>query len=318
MTSVQFFGKKGEAKDPAKREGAVASSFSPVTLGEGFRIIEEELNISRPWLTRNSGQERVVTLNREYADAVRKLKNAGYIKAKSTWEAAIVNAWFKKHGHQDIELAQQPLPSIYVGAIFRMLTKWQYPGEEGEMTAFDGLSYPAASFEEGVRFWESSLSSDRLAVELLVEGGKERFFLLPTHERPDDLFSLWGRAEGFASGISKRVYDHNALQVPMANLQDKPDISWLKGMRNVKAGGTGVFIAEALMVNIFKLNHLAALGESAVAMSASLESLSVPNFYRLDQPYMAIFTTADLIPTFAVWCDPEVWRNPGDFLKDRK
>lgn len=317
MSSVQFFGKKSKAQEPAKRENGAASSFSPLPLGKGIQIIESELHITQPWQTYNNGQAQVVVLTREYFDAMRMLDKAGYIKAKSAWEAAIVNAWFKKHG-QDIELEQQPLPSIYVGTIFEMLTKWLYPGEEGEMTAFDGLSYPAASFEEGVKFWESDYSSDGLAAELQVEGDNERFFLLPTPQRPTDLFALWSRAVGFVKGTLKQVYDYDALQVPMANLQDKPDISWLKDMRNVTAGGTGVFIAEALMVNIFKLNHLAALGESAVAMSASLESLSVPNFYRLDQPYMAIFTTADLIPTFAVWCDQEVWRNPGDFLKNRK
>jgi hypothetical protein len=316
MTNVQSFGKKSSVQDPAKRENS-SSSFSPVALGEGFRIIEEELHITRPWQTSNSGQEKVVALNREYADAVRKLKNAGYIKAKSAWEAAIVNEWFKQN-HQDIELQQQPLPSIYVGTIFEMLTVWQYPGEEGEMTAFDGHNYPAASFESGVKFWQTDYSSDGLAAELEVEGGKERFFLLPTPQRPVDLFALWSRAADFVRGTRKSVYDFNALQVPMVNLQDKPDISWLVGMRNITTGGTGVFIAEAKMVNIFKFNHLAALAQSTVALSASLEALSMPEFYRLDQPYMAIFTTTDLIPTFTVWCDPEVWRNPGDFLKDRK
>lgn len=137
------------------------------------------------------------------------------------------------------------------------------------------------------------------------------------HRAPESIFELTALAFSMVSPNlifgHDRTYDGAIL--PMVRLEQRPDISWLLGLKTATQDGAYWEIAQALQQVQFGLNQHGARAREATAVQVVERSAAPqkePRYYQVDGPFVVTIVHQDTgVPLFAAYVTPEDWRNPG-------
>jgi hypothetical protein len=253
------------------------------------------------WITTDPRQEHFF---RQFGGMHRLLRELPELRSRASKDVEEINSWFREEKF-DIQLEKSDDPNaVYLGSILRLLVKWLIPGVQTTVES-EGVTYPAALVRQGVVVW-SAKDHPHPVAELETQEGYSVLMTVLDPERPD-LFSLHRHAQMIVENID-RPAPFGGVIFPFVDLDDRPDISFLEGLKT-QAQGLKWVIAQALQQTRLKMNHIGAKAESGVLMGMETLSMPQPPFV-IDKPFLVIFTKDDDI-LFVAFIGKDAWKDPG-------
>lgn len=237
-----------------------------------------------------------------------------------------VNRFLKSKGF-DIQLDPQT-DGLYAASVLDVLVKWLKVGQPRDLRAANGNNYDGFLLntdENGITY--SGLTIDhednRLKMnyaEITTQSGDQVCFLIADGANGGQISPstiewlgeeiVFGRLSMATMACDRRNYQD--MHIPMINLDQEVDISWLKGAVAIVDKGNDWYIAQALQQTKFRMNEVGARAESAVAVGM-MRCMAVP-MPRLvvDSPFFAWIKRPSLTrPLFVGYFGYDCWANPG-------
>ena len=228
-----------------------------------------------------------------------------------------LNAWLKDNGF-DIQLEPFKRPTDFgAGSIQDVKVSWVVAGQENQVKN-GKKEYPAVKLstkygQNEVRFGRSKSYPNTIAEIVTANGDVVSMTVADDEslEHTDLLVKVSGLTVNTRENFENIVF-------PMIDLDDKPDIGWLKGLSfqgvSDVDGGAGTFeISQALQQTMFKMNLEGARVKSAVVVGVTRACVSMPPpEFRIDKPFYFWITRPGMtLPYFAAYLDKDCWKDPG-------
>lgn len=252
------------------------------------------------WITTNPRQEYFF---KHFGKLHGLLPGLPALRSRASKDVEDINSWFREEEF-DIQLEKSDDPNaVYLGSILRLLVKWLSPGVQTTIES-EGVTYPAALVKQGVVVW--SATDHHPVAELETQEGYS-VLMTPLEGDYEDMFALQLKAQKIVENLV-RPAPYEGVQFPFVDLDDRPDISFLKGLKT-RALGVDWQIAQALQQTRLKMNHIGAKAESGVLMG--MEKLCMPRpVFVIDTPFLVIFTKDEDI-LFVAFIGKDAWKDPG-------
>ncbi len=298
---------KTEGK-PGKAAPAVqVPSGAPVTetccvlpilgcLSQAEQYLEKVLKVKEAlWACKDNRQQDFMDA---FSDLIPNL-NVPELESRACEDVVPINRWLAERGF-DIQLSSpKQSGSFAVASILDLMLRWLQNGTKTSITAPNGKQYPAARLRHGVVVSEDSRFHKWPVARINTKGG-DRVCMTIIDRNPADLFLA-------VNDVSKvRAMSHalDGVIFPMIDLDVKPDISWLEGM---KLGGYA--IEQALQQTKFRMDDTGARVQSAAGMA--LTKGIGPRPMVIDRPFLLWIERDRLaVPMFAAVLAEDCWKAP--------
>ena len=275
---------------------------------------KEFLGEHRTWLTTNSMQDR---FTRVFIPLRNEIERIPEIRSWAAKNAEELNAVLKTGGF-DIQLQPFPVlaPPLYAwGAvsILNVVSKWKVRGKKTTLRTPEREVFTAAHLKEDtVMFFMAE--GHKHPIARISTGTEDLFFMTMFEKDSLEHFDLIVEAEKLTKKIS-HSYEFSGLVFPFVDLDQRVDISWLKGMQTIDSENFPNEITQALQQTKLKLNEFGAKVESAVAIAgvkgytASISTPKLPHI--INKPFLIWMRRPGLSqPLFVGHITKEDWKDP--------
>lgn len=232
------------------------------------------------------------------------LKNVP-VESRADFNSNVINAWLKEKGF-DIELDPVCAPEFAVASILDALVEWESEGSECKIDCFDGKLYDGVRMDSGYQILYSPEVGKYLQV--YTKTGEEVNMAVCDPANDLDNFGLTRLAIRINDSFIPDSFHPSYISFPMIDCDQKPDISFLKGLEI-----EGFNIGEALQQTRFRMNEKGARAQSAVAMGFRCLCMIQPTSFDIDSPFLLwINSPKTRYPIFAGYFMTETWKQPKD------
>jgi len=264
------------------------------------------------WKPINDAQERFIeTCLVDGFEDLLKFED-GELKCKSAKNIEEINKWLAENGFPDLQLKPNDKPTAFaVASILHVFLNWQKKGKETAIL-YDDKRYPAAHIDyESIKFF--TIKDHDNVIAYIPTKRKGEYVLMTVYPGiKDSLHWIMDVNNQIIDGRLSHDYRFKGLTFPQIDYDEMIDISFIQGMKNP---GTNPnlppwFIVEAIQQTRFKMNHIGAEVESAVAMTMvrAFSASSLPPLV-INQPFlMGIFRKELEFPYFLGHFTPENWK----------
>ncbi|MCA9372856.1 hypothetical protein KC921_02025 [Candidatus Woesebacteria bacterium] len=262
----------------------------------------------RVWIPQNQTQK--VFVDDYYTSTKDEIEGVPEIESLASWEADEINKFLADHGFS-IKLDPFTPETFGVAAVLNLLMEWLQEAVPAEIRS-GGKTFDGMRMEEGVKFFTSPNHPDPIA-QIATKGGDSVFVTI--QQSAPTGFELVSLVEQIESGM-ERCWDFGDLLVPMVDIDEKVDISWLIELRTVASWGQPARVTQAKQQTMFKMNQRGALLKSAAAAAVSLEMCAMPKpDLVIDRPFVAWIRREGLLrPLVVAHVTEEAWKDPGDLV----
>lgn len=230
--------------------------------------------------------------------------NGEEFAACASREVSVVNEFLRANSF-DIQL-EEDSGGVAVASFVRLLMKWREPGTKDSIRAIDGNYYPGAKLENGFTVFQLDDGSEFLSVE--TQSGDNVCMMIA--KEPLEGFELLAATSAISFAPRTRISDYDHAIIPMIDLDDKPDLSYMLGMNTTGQDGRPCIITQALQQTRIKQNELGAKAESAAAMFAT-RGFSMEVEFLVDGPCLWwVLRKGSEMPIFAAYLDYDSWKEP--------
>lgn len=314
---------------PAESKESITATFVPIL--SCLDKAEEFLGREGTWLATTSTQNR---FNSEYLPARAELEpflNGSLedqplkIESIASEKASEINEFLRKHKF-DISLDDFPPPPprrFGAASVMDVLVHWLVPGEDTKLKAQDNNVYSAVNMKESelVSLFKSEMVTGPV-VKLQTKSCDYSVGIVVPDRAPVDGFALldfvqnvrapYSSVEMLLQSYPKIAYEYEGVIFPKVDLDQKVDISWLKGM--IYNQTPGWEIEEALQQTKFKMNEMGAHAKSAVVVRFVALGMHMPKEpYVIDRPFITWIEKEGLsVPLFAGYINYSDWKDPGN------
>lgn len=269
-------------------------------------------NALAPWNPVNEQQEKWL-VNADKWQAQAKGFSPEELKTIASFKAEEINTWLKEGGY-DIALEPFSDPDDFgTASIMTVAVKWITAGER-TFVANDGKDYDAAELTSDVTITQSE-GYEHPVAHIHCENGDTVHMTVADRTDLEQL-DLLNKVVALTAG--KRSFKYGGVVFPMVEHNAEVDISFFEGMNfkgRRRSGGIDTCkVKEAKQQTKFKMNHLGAKAESAVAVSMTFECcfVSKPNLV-IDKEFYVWMTRPGMdTPYFAACVSKSDWKDPGD------
>eukprot|EP00047_Mylnosiga_fluctuans_P006313 m.246234 g.246234 ORF g.246234 m.246234 type:complete len:282 (-) comp14942_c0_seq1:124-969(-) len=224
------------------------------------------------------------------------------IESKASNKYEEINAFLKAKGFS-IQLDPFPEQDLGTASVLKVVLDWQEAGKPQDvfLEGGDSKAYPGVFLKTGVTFEKSPAHPNPIAVIRAKNGDQ---VLLTVAAEPLTVDALEAKAAAILSSSRPASSMFTGVTFPMVDLDQQPDISWLKGMTS-SAG----ILQQAKQQTKFAMDEIGAVVKSAVAMHVA--RCLPPPALHINKPFIAIVRRAGLkLPLFAGYIDVDSWRKP--------
>jgi hypothetical protein len=288
-------------------------SITAVTYPMSEALVKAEemkgVGVNRQWKAVNDEQSYFLKV---FFDICREeIGKIPEIESIASWHAEEINAFLRQRGFT-IQLDPFDPQTFGVASVLDLLVEWQEKGEVTTVHGVDGKRYPGVKINENNVVIFSSRGHDNPVAQLKTKNG-DRVFMTVLDKAPRDGFDLIAKAEAI-SARPTAIRNGSELLFPMVDLNQRVDISWLKGMHTVCEDGDPLEIVQALQQTILKMNEVGARAQSAVAIGMRKTAFVMPMI--INAPFLFwIVRESHNKPLFVGYITQEDWKNPGSISK---
>ncbi|MCK9615788.1 MAG: hypothetical protein M0R48_09920 [Candidatus Omnitrophica bacterium] len=227
------------------------------------------------------------------------------VESRADFSVDPINAWLKERGF-DIRLDPVCSPEFAVASILDALLEWKEEGSSCKVKDFTGKLYDGVRMDSEYQILYSPEVGKYLQV--YTKTGEEVNMAVCDPAGRLDNFGLTRLAMEINDTTIPDSFFPSRISFPMIDCDEKPDISFLKGL-SIK----GFRIGEALQQTRFRMNEKGARAESAVAMGFRCLYMIQPTSFDIDSPFLLwINSPKTRYPIFAGYFTTETWKRPKD------
>lgn len=263
----------------------------------------------RIWSPRNKSQKKFLGYFSACRDEAIRIPE---IKSLASKSAAEINRFLAENGFT-IKLDElQPL-EFGVASVLDLLLKWAVSGEKKDIRYLGaGKVYPGIRIaSHNAKFYESA--GHPYPVAELITKSDDQVFITIAPGIPRNEFHLMETVARIDANAKKSWGDFAGVHLPMVDLQEKVDISWILGMATDGEDGRPAYISQALMEGIAKLNEVGIRVKIAVALGVMRGMAPPRKDLEIDQPFLLWIKRPGLrYPLAVLYVDQNNWKNPGD------
>ncbi|HEY0754400.1 MAG TPA: hypothetical protein VGD98_10590 [Ktedonobacteraceae bacterium] len=274
---------------------------------------EEIIGSQRAWQSANHTQE--LFLQELFVPYREESGSIAEIESIAAFTADDINRFLRERGFSvKLKPFQQDGHGreFGVASVLDLLVSWLRPGTETTLTGQDKREYPAAHLPKaGCSF--SQAEGHQYPIARLSTNSSTAVYLTRLDQPARD-FELLNLARHLASSL-KPIYDYDGVILPMVDLTQEVDISWLIDLSTSDKAGRSVKIAQAIQETHLALNPKGARAKSGVAMGVRVGAammLPKPDLL-IDGPFLIWFERPELsVPLFVGYITEADWKNPGE------
>jgi hypothetical protein len=270
----------------------------------------EGMGPNRIW---NPANERQETFLNQYFSACRnEAVLIPEIKSLASKSAAEINRFLAENGFT-IKLKEFESQEFGVASILDLLLKWAISGEKKDIRYLGaGKVYPGIRIaSHNAKFYESVGHPYPIA-ELITKSDDQVFITIAPGE-PANEFHLMAMIAQIDATIKESYKNFAGVHLPMVDLQEKMDISWILGMYTKGIDGRTAYISQAAMEGIAKLNEVGIRVKIAVANGVMRGMAPTKKDLEIDRPFLLWIKRPGLrYPLAILYVDRENGKNPGD------
>lgn len=288
---------------PRRRMMSRTSATYPIV--GAIKIAEQILGPDRQWSVLNDQQKKFLA---DYFSICRtEIAKIPEIESLASKSAEEINAFLCKRGF-DIRLDPFDANEFGTASVLNVLVEWLQEGKKTALRAKSGREFPAVKLASDFLVFSSNVHRHPVAC-LATKSSTDRVFITVA-EKPLDGFDLPEAAMRISQSLDYPSARYESLTFPMVDLDQKVDISWLKGMATQDAAGLPWEIAMAFQQTKFKMNEKGARAKSAVAIM--MRTLSIPQRMVIDEPFLVWIERQGLSrPLFVGYITEDDWKDPG-------
>lgn len=283
-----------------------------VTIIKALSVAEKEfLGKKCRWLPvkGNADQKFLMRLYKEFRNDVEAIKGLKALASKSAKE---LNTFLRKNGF-DIRL--NPIPVVNgvqgfaVVALFDRFMSWIEKGTEGKITV-GGKIYPAFRHGYNISF-HSIPKYPHTAVALETIPGDTVWITFADKEIGGVklLKQILELSKARKNQCNER---YSRVVIPEVMLDERPDISFLKGVEARDSKKDPWIVDQALQQVKFAMNKMGVRAKSATAIAIKFGSFAKyvrPPDLVFDKPfYLWITTKGSSLPIVMIYSDTDSWR----------
>jgi len=227
------------------------------------------------------------------------------VESRADFSVDPINSWLKERG---FEISLDPVcsPEFAVASILDALVEWKEEGSSCKVKDFTGKLYDGVRMDSGYQILYSPEVGKYLQV--YTKTGEEVNMAVCDPVGRLDNFGLTRLAMEINDTMTHDSFSPSYVSFPMIDCDEKPDISFLKGLSI-----EGFRIGEALQQTRFRMNEKGARAQSAVAMGFRCLCMIQPTSFDIDSPFLLwINSPKTRYPIFAGYFMTETWKQPKD------
>jgi hypothetical protein len=266
---------------------------------------DDMLGLCAKWRSKDCTQERFLS---DFFNPCRNEK-IPEIESIASRSAEEINRFLAERGFS-IALDPFQYPSDFgTASVLDVLVEWVQTGRlvsiRADHTRFEGVHLESVSFSKMI---------ETVVARIPTKSGDDVCMAM-YDDAPDgmDLIDLVNKIRADAKSCS----DYEGIHFPMVNLDQRVDISWMKGLSTVGADGVPAIISQALQQTKLRMNEKGARAQSAVAlgmMRCSVGPIPAPRPpLIINEPFLFWIERDGLQqPLFVAHLTRDDWKNPGD------
>jgi hypothetical protein len=243
------------------------------------------------------------------------------LKSIASRNAEDINEFARSEGF-DIHLDPFSDGEFGTASIMKIKVEWT---EEGLPTTIIGrsnkVSYPGFILEQKnlihYRSSEHTYPVTLLETKNAQQGEKVYVTMVDRNTIGKDVFALSTFVKKIQNSRLDHSYEYSDIHIPIVDIDDKPDISWLVGMRRRDQKDREWVIAEAIQQTKFRMNAKGAVAKSIAIMRLECASASI-SFdkkppLKINQQFVIWIERQGLSqPFFIGYITEEDWKDKGD------
>lgn len=267
------------------------------------------LGKNRNWKASNTNPESLQYRWLRYFEHSRsEIPNIPEIQCIASWSHEEINEFLASRGY-DISLAPFGPGEFGTASEMDVLVKWLKPGKQVRLGhALHRSLYPGVLLKSGVGIFEHSKHDEPIVVIETQNGDK---VYMTIHNKITDPLDMVAKTLELERAL-RQIYSYEGVHFPQVDVNEKPDISWLKGLWTTGSDRATWAISQALQQTKFRMNEEGARAESAVAIG--IERLSLPQPpASINRPFLVWIKRSTLsLPFFVGHITEECWKRPKD------
>jgi hypothetical protein len=268
---------------------------------------EAEIGSNRTWESENDQQAEF--LRDVFGPSRDEVAGIPELKGICSRDHEVVNAFLRQNGFSIQLNPMAGIDKIAAASILKLALEWAEKGTTTNVT-YDGKNYPAVKMGAGgVRFYECHGHQNPVCVIRTKSGDDVGLTMLDSNPLTEKELAL--TADRIFENLQHHRGEFAGLVFPMVDLDMRPDISWLLGMKTMCADGLQGIISQALQQTRFAMDEVGARVESAAAVAVS-RGMSVPQVHVINRPFIAVVNRDGLRQNiFTGYIAPDSWKRPA-------
>jgi len=291
----------------------------------------------------NNGWEATNDIQRKFVDEIIPFcpeKDIPEIEIIASRKSDEINRFLREKGFfiQIPPLKNTSSKAIKVGiaSVLDMLLEWFRKGTVTSIVTEEKEKYPAVRIsEEGVSFYRYPPHPYPVAV--LNTKSRDSVHITMTNMAPANMFEcldmiktlmIKSRDQSPGKTISEimkessddfnRPREFSDLILPMVDIKQTEDASWLNGLYAKDNDSNEVSISHVVQQNKLKINEIGVRFKSAVAFhSTAIIARMPPPPHIINKPFLIWCLRENWpVPLFGAYVTQENWKNPGDIKAD--
>lgn len=292
---------------PTQTVRATTTICNPPIVG-ALMAMEKIIGPNRKWSAHNALQNDF--LQNVFLQVKADLLRLPEMESFASFDYKEINSALSSRGFS-IQLDPFYAPDFGVAAILKLVMEWLVTGQPVTICPSDDRSrtiYPAVRMPgQGINFYESS-EFDHPIVELKTKTNDRVYLTMMAGKNQES--SLLVQAQHMLLTMKISAQSYLGAIFPMIDLDVQPDISWLLGMSTFGEDGRPAVITQAKQQTKFKMDHIGAIVESAVALAAK-RGIGGPKWHIIDRPFLAVVVRPGLSqPLFVGYLAQDCWKQP--------
>jgi hypothetical protein len=187
-----------------------------------------------------------------------------------------------------------------------MLLEWLHAGKRTGITSLAGEEFPGVYIKEGVTVAHSLAVHPHPVVRVATKSG-DTVCMSMVDSVPEGVTGLFLKVADLEK-VKAASHNFKGVQFPMVDMDDRPDISWIQGMRV----GSGFCIQSAKQQTKFRMNERGARVQSAAGMMMT-KGLSAEYPHVIDRPFLLWIRRDGMdFPVFAALICEDGWKEPEE------
>jgi len=286
----------------------------PIGITTCLIAAEEFLGEGRNWLPQNDLQKRFledISLLQSFQSGEDDLnKISDLIKWIASTDPNEINQFFTDNGFPEIKAGSLNNNEFGVGSILDVLVKWLKKAKRVKSgIESEGKKYDA--FDIGSKYASFNTKRGHNHPIVLLKTKNEVTVYLTMLDEPLNGFQLY-RFTMEASKNLRWCNDYSGVLIPMVNLEDKIDISWLGGLATYDDNDNRWWVESPAQKVRFKMNEFGARVQVATGMVIAMALHAPKKKLIIDKPFAIWFCSPHVSqPLVSLYIDQQDWEDPG-------